>query len=210
MKLYVFPPSPNARKVQMVTHHLGLEPEIEIVDLGAGDQHSPAYLAINPNGVMPALQDGDLTLWESNAIMQYLCSKSESQTLWPSDPAAQADVSRWQCWQLTCFGPACGTLVFQNMVKAFFGDDSGPDPDKVAEGTEQFHKYATVLNDHLRGREWIVGTGVTLADLSLASFLGFAGPARIPVAEYDEINRWMESVGALEAWQATEPQMPTG
>ena len=114
MKLYVFPPSPNARKVMMVAHHLGLDYETEIVDLTAGDQHTEAYRAINPNGVMPALEDGDLTLWESNAIMQYLCNQSESQTLWPSDVAAQADVSRWQCWQLSCWGPACGTLVFQN------------------------------------------------------------------------------------------------
>ena len=58
MKLYVFPPSPNARKVMMVCQHLGLQPEIEIVNLPGGDQHTPEYLAINPNGVMPALTDG--------------------------------------------------------------------------------------------------------------------------------------------------------
>ena len=208
MKLYVFPPSPNARKVMMVAHHLGIDYETELVDLSAGGQHTPEYRAINPNGVMPALQDGDLTLWESNAIMQYLCSKSESQTLWPADAAAQADVSRWQCWQLTCFGPACGTLVFQNMVKALFGDDSGPDPVKVAEGTEQFHKYAHVLDNHLEGRDWIVGDTVSLADLSLAPFLGFAVPARIPVDGYGEILRWLGNLEELPAWQATVPQLP--
>ena len=94
MKLYVFPPSPNARKVMMVAHHLGLDCETELLDITAGAQHTPEYRAINPNGVMPALQDGDLTLWESNAIMQYLCSKSESQTLWPAEPAAQPGTDR--------------------------------------------------------------------------------------------------------------------
>ena len=208
MKLYVFPPSPNARKVMMVSQHLGLQPEIEIVNLAGGDQHTPEYLAINPNGVMPALTDGDLTLWESNAIMQYLCGKSDDQSLWPEDAAARADVSRWQCWQLSSFGPACGTLVFQNMVKALFGDTSGPDPVKVAEGTEQFHRYAKVLDDHLQARDWIVGNQVTLADLTLAPFLGFAEPAKIPVGEYGEINRWMGNVGELEVWKATTPQLP--
>ena len=91
------------------------------------------------------------------------------------------------------------------MVKALFGDDSGPDPVKVAKGTEQFHKYATVLDDHLAGRDWVVGEHVTLADLSPSPFLGFAVPASIPVDGYDEILRWLENLEKLPAWQATVP-----
>ena len=117
-------------------------------------------------------------------------------------------MSRWQCWQLSCWGPACGTLVFQNMVKALFGDDSGPDATKVADATEQFHKYATVLNNHLVGRDWVVGDGVTLADLALAPFLGFMVPAKIPTEGYPEVLRWLANVEQLAAWQATTPQMP--
>ena len=143
-----------------------------------------------------------------DVVVLFLGVPQQCLLLWPAEAALQADVSRWQCWQLSCWGPALGTLVFQNMVKGLFGDDSGPDPVKVAEGTEQFHKYATVLDNHLEGRDWLVGDGVTLADLSLAPFLGFAVPARIPVEGYGEIRRWLGNLEELPAWQATVPRLP--
>ncbi len=208
MKLYVFPPSPNARKPMFVAHHLGLEHDTEIVDLSSSAQHAADYAKLNPNEMMPTLVDGDFVLWESNAISQYLCSKSASQTLFPSDPKSQADVNRWQCWELAHWAPACGSLVFENMVKALFGDTSGPDPEKVKAGEQQVHKYAAVLNQSLAGRQWLVGDEVTLADISTGVFVTFAAPARLPLDGYAEIQRWYSQLEEIDAFKATLPQMP--
>jgi glutathione S-transferase len=208
MKLHVFPPSPNARKVLFVAQYLGVPHEIELVDLGKGQQRTPEYLKLNPNGVMPTLTDGDFVLWESEAIMQYLCSKKPGQTLWPTDPRKQADVSRWQCWVLANWSPACGTCIFENLVKGLFQGGT-PDAARVADGEAQVRKYGRILDDQLRGRRFVTGDGLTLADVSCAVFLAFAGPARLPIGDFKEIQRWSASLNEIPAWKATAPQLPS-
>src|SRR5581483_10930017 len=93
MKLYGFPPSPNTWKVRACAAHLGIPLEFELVDLSRGEQRQPAYLALNPTGRTPTLADGDFTLWESNAILQYIASRT-SNSLWPNDDRVRADVTR--------------------------------------------------------------------------------------------------------------------
>ena len=103
MKLYGFSPSPNTWKVRALAAHLGIPLDYEFVDLTKGASRTPAYLAINPTGRTPALVDGDLKLWESEAIMQYLASQRPN-SLWPNDARARADIMRWQSWQLAHWG----------------------------------------------------------------------------------------------------------
>src|SRR5215468_10093786 len=100
MKLYGFPLSPNTWKARAVAAHLGLPLELEIVDLTK--PRTPDYLAINPTGRTPTLVDGDFKLWESNAIMQYVASRS-ANALWPDNARTRADIARWQFWQLGHF-----------------------------------------------------------------------------------------------------------
>ena len=76
LKLYVFPPSPRGFKILFAAHHLGLDYELRLVDLTKGDQKAPAFLALNPNGRMPVLDDDGFVLWESNAIVEYLAAKA--------------------------------------------------------------------------------------------------------------------------------------
>src|SRR5499426_3212815 len=117
MKLYGFPPSPNTWKVRAVAAHIGIPLELALVDLSKGQQRTAEYLAINPTGRTPTLIDGDLKLWESTAIMHYLASRS-ANSLWPNDPAKQADIMRWQSWNLQHWSAgACQPLLFQRLVK---------------------------------------------------------------------------------------------
>src|SRR6201997_2437802 len=139
MKLYVFPPSPRAMKVIALAEYLQIEHETQLVDLTKGEQMKPEFTALNPNRKMPVLEDDGFVLWESNAIIQYLAARSGDHGLWPSEPRRQADVSRWQCWELAHWGPACGPLVFERFVKKFFGQGD-PDPTEVARGEEEFHR----------------------------------------------------------------------
>jgi glutathione S-transferase len=93
MKLYTNLFSPNARKVHAVANELGIELDTHTVDLRAGEQRTPEYLALNPNGKVPTLVDGDTVLWESNAIICYLAGKGDTE-LWPKS-AKRYDILRW-------------------------------------------------------------------------------------------------------------------
>ena len=189
IKLHVFPLSPRAFKVLAVAEHLGLDYETKFVDLGKGAQSTPEFAALNPNKRMPVMEDGDFVLWESGAIMQYLALKKPEAGLLSTEPRRLADVTRWQCWDLAHWEAACATLIFERAVKALFkmGD---PDPAEIAKGEERFHRAAEVLNGHLKGRRHVADGRLTIADFALGASLNMAGPARIPVSGYAEINRW--------------------
>jgi glutathione S-transferase len=203
MKLYHFPVSPNSRKVVATLHHLDLPSELVALDLSKGQQNTPEFLSLNPNHMIPTLVDDDFVLWESNAIMQYLCSKKPGNTLLPNTPRGQADVLRWQCWQLAHFGRACGTFIFERLVKSWQGAE--PDPAEIAKAEEMFHRFATVLDKTLIGREWLVGSTVTLADFSVGAPLDLAEAAGYPLASYQEIKRWYAGIEKLEAWKRSAP-----
>ncbi|NOT86245.1 MAG: glutathione S-transferase family protein [Methylococcaceae bacterium] len=202
MKLYHFPISPNSRRVVAVLHHLKLECELQALDLSKGEQLQPDFLKLNPNHMIPTLVDNDFALWESNAIMQYLCSKVPGNSLWPADPKVQADISRWQFWQVGHFGSACGVFVFERVIKSAFNMGAANEQE-IAKGEERFHRFAKVLEQHLSGREWLVGTAVTLADYSVGSWLALAGPAQYPMDGYPEIQRWYRNIEQLPAWKSS-------
>jgi glutathione S-transferase len=204
MKLYHFPLSPNSRRVLAVLHHLRLDCELSVVDLSKGEQMHPDFVALNPNHMIPTLVDGDFVLWESNAIMQYLCSKVAYTSLCSSDPRVQADINRWQFWQAGHFGSACSVLIFEKVVKKFFMQAEA-ELDEVAKGEDRFHRFASVLEHHLKGRDWLVGDDVTLADFSVGSFLDLAGLAEYPMAPYPEIARWYRNIEQLPAWASSAP-----
>ena len=100
MKLYFHPKSPNATAVLAVSYELGIALDLQEVNLPGGEQRQPAFLKINPNGKLPALQDGDFVLWESGAIIQYLAAQKPGNSLWPADNRVRADITRWQLWRM--------------------------------------------------------------------------------------------------------------
>ena len=134
MNLYYVVGSPNCRKVHAVINHLELVVDMEYCDFFNGELCTPRYLAINPNGMVPALRDGDLTLWESNAIMQYLADGVAGNGLLPNDRRARADVVRWQNWELAHFNKALGILSFETVAKPNF---MNAEPDAVLVGWSQ-------------------------------------------------------------------------
>src|SRR5262245_9343883 len=205
MKLYGFPGSPNTWKVRALAAHLGLPIDFELVDLAKGQQRTPEYLAINPTGRTPVLVDGDFTLWESNAILQYLASKTKT-SLWPEDARTRADIARWQSWQLAHWGPdSCIPLVFQRLVKAVL-NLGPPDEAAVAKATEAFHRDARLLDAHLSRQPYLVGNNLTLADFAVAAPLFHAARAEMPLAPYAHVRDWFGRVSALPAWQQTAPK----
>src|SRR6185503_3524707 len=100
--------SSNVQKVMWAVGELGLAHER--IDIGGpfGGNREPAYLALNPNGLVPTVEDGDLVLWESNSIVRHLASRHGAGTLEPADPATRALASQWMDWQLSVASPAIG------------------------------------------------------------------------------------------------------
>ena len=207
MKLHVFPPSPRSFKVLALTTHLGLDFETRVVDLSKGEQESPAFAALNPNKRVPVLEDGDFVLWESNAILHYLASKKPESGLLPDDPRGRADVLRWTCWDLAHWDAACTRLIFEHVVKPLLGMGE-PDLAEIAKGEAGFHRCAKVLDAHLRGRRFLLGDALTVADFALGSSLNMTRRAQLPVEPYAEIRRWYAELCELPAWRAHLGNVP--
>jgi glutathione S-transferase len=200
MKFYIFMGSPRAFKVMAVANHLGLDYELQQFDPTKGEHLSAAYAAVNPNKRIPAMEDEGFILWESNAITQYLASKKPEAGLLPSDGRARAQVNQWQFWDMSSWDPACAIIVFERLVKKMLGMGE-PDPAKVQEGEQNFHRYAQILNDNLKGRKFVTSNTLTLADFSLGAWLNMAQPARFPLDPFEEIKRWHASLMELPGWR---------
>lgn len=203
IELHVFPPSPRAFRVMAIANHLGLDWTPRIVDLTKGEQRSPQFVAMNPNMRMPVLKDGDYVLWESAAIAQYLASKKPDAGLLPADEIGRLDVTRWQFWDTAQWDPACAVFIFENIVKPAVLKSGEPDATALAKGAENFHRAAKVLNGQLKGRTFLTGERLTVADFGIGSPLNVAEMAGFPLEDYGEITRWYGTLRALPAWQKT-------
>ena len=205
MKLYMNPLSPNVRRVRLTAAVLGLELDEKWLDFTRGEHKSPEYLALNPNGAVPTLVDGDFVLSESRAIMQHLGAKKRDSDLLPRDERARADVTRWQFWDAAHFSPPLGTLTFEKLIKPLIGAGE-PDQRKVDEAMVSFRRFGAVLEQHLGGKQYLVGESLTIADLTLASSLMYAKQTDAPLGELPAVNSWFSRISNLEAWQQTEPR----
>lgn len=210
LELYVFPPSPRAFKVLALANHLELPYELKLVDMRRGDHRAPEYGLLNPNLRMPTLREDDFVLWESNAILQYLASRRPELGLLPKDERARADVTRWQFWDLAHWDPNCAAHILEYVVKPAFRGVDEPDLAAIERVREPFHRSAKVLDAQLKGRRYVTGDTLTVADFSLGAALNLGARARMPLQEYAEIRRWFAGLSALPAWRKTMSQSGFG
>ena len=204
MKLY-YAETLAPRKACAVAKFLGLPVEYVFIDLKKGEQTAPAYLSINPNGKVPCLVDGDKSIWEADAIICHLAQRADSR-LWPKD-TRQTDVVRWLSWNSHHFYRHGGSLYFEHLIKPQIGLGD-PDPSTVAQEQGLFRKFAAVLNQHLQGRQWLVGDDLTIADFSVAVTLPYAKRAAMPLEEFPEVQRWHDQLSAIDAWREPFPARP--
>jgi glutathione S-transferase len=156
--------SANVKKVMWLADEMKLE--VDRVDAGGkyGIVDTPAYRALNPNGRVPTLEDGDFVLWESNSIMRYLAMKYGGEAFYPADPATRASIDRWLDWQLSILVPAD--------VPVFWGTIRTP-PEKhdraaIAANNEKLGGVYAILDRHLDGRDYLVGNSFSIGDLALS------------------------------------------
>lgn len=201
MKLYLFPLSGRVLGIVALKNHLGLDCEVQPIDLGRGDQLIPEYLALNPNRKMPTLEDDGFVLWESNAILFYMATKQRDRELWPSDLKGQANVLRWLAWESAHWdAESCGMIAYEKASKAVLGLGA-PDPAFIARGEQNFSRFAAVLNGSLVDKTWLIGERLTIADFSVGGLVPSAERMGLPVGDFPEIARWYKGLAALLAWQ---------
>jgi len=152
--------SVNVQKVVWCCDELGLE--YDRLDVGGrfGGNNTPEYLAMNPNGLVPVINDGGFVLYESNAIVRYLADRDPTP-MFPRDTRARADVDRWMEWQSTAFTPAMWSAFWQ-LIRTPEGER---DPAAVESSRAKTEKLAAILDAHLAGRRYLAGEGFTIADI---------------------------------------------
>jgi len=194
VKLYDFPFSPDCRKVRAVAYELGIALEYEHVDLLTGASRAPAFLARNPNGRVPVLEDGDLILWESTAIIRYLAAGSP---LAATAPRAAAEVDRWIAWQLAHLAPAMSKVAFEKIVKRLTRRGE-PDPARIAEGTAEFDRLTEILDGALANRDHVAGP-LSLADFALAAHYSLASAAGLSLGRNRRVEAWLARISARDS-----------
>jgi glutathione S-transferase len=155
--------SSNVQKVLWCCGELNVA--YERVDLGGkfgGNKEKP-YLELNPNGLVPTLQDGDFILWESNSIMRYVVEKHGRGQLLPATLEGRADANRWMDWQLTTLGPAIVPL-FWSLIRT---PPDKRDPNTVQSALEKTSNAWALVDRYLVGKSYITGDAVTLGDIPL-------------------------------------------
>jgi glutathione S-transferase len=147
----------------------------------------------------PTLVDGDVVLWESSAIMAYLCVRQGSD-MWPArDPAGQVEVLRWLSWNDCHWAPAVGPFYFEHIVKATFGLGAA-DRTALEPRVPDVIKLAKVLDGHLAGRSHVACGRLTIADFQLASMATDWRASEMPLGEFPNIVRWIDGLMRLPAW----------
>ena len=204
MKLYYFE-TINPQKACAVAKHLDAPVEFVRVDLAKGEHKTPSYLAITPNGKVPALVDGDAKIWEANAIMCHLAHRMKSD-LWPLQPDRQIEVLKWLAWNSEHFTDHAGQLYFQYVIKPKFGLGE-PDETAIAEAIGFVKQFAAVLDDHLAARKYILGDQLTVADFAVGVTLPYAATIRLPLEPFKNVQRWHERMNDLPAWREPYPAL---
>ena len=164
-------PTPNGVKVGIMLEETGLAYEPHRIDIAANESHDPAFLALNPNGKIPAIYDPEgpggqpLALFESGAILIYLAEKTGQ--LLSADPATRYETLQWLMWQMGGVGPMFGQVGFFNKFAGKEYEDKRP----LARYVTESNRLLGVLDERLAGRAWIMGADYSIADISLLGWV---------------------------------------
>ncbi|MEL6572489.1 MAG: glutathione S-transferase N-terminal domain-containing protein [Pseudomonadota bacterium] len=192
IKLYSWT-TPNGRKVSIALEEMGLEYESFAIDITKDEQFAPAFLAISPNNKIPAIVDGNQSIFESGAILLYLAHKT-GMFLPPVGTAGHWEVMQWLMWQMGGFGPMVG------QAHHFLHYNPG----KLQYAEERYHKETLrlygVLNKHLAGRNFI-STELSIADFAIWPWAARFDYHKVDLNDFPEVKRWYLALAARPGFQ---------
>jgi glutathione S-transferase len=190
----------RAFRVIWCAEELGLDYESIPTHFADGSAKTPDYLALNPNGKIPTLVDGDFTLWESMAMTCYLARKHGM--LWPRTVEGEGLVLQWSFWAISELEKHLLAILMN--TPAFAGAKANPLI--AAEAKEAVHKPLAVLDAALGKSPYLVGTEFTVADINVASLVAWASLAKLDLAQYPHIAEWQRVCMARPAAQRATPK----
>ena len=188
-------PTPNGHKASITLEELGIPYEVHIVNLMAGDQKKPEFLAINPNGRIPAIVDrdeDDFAVFESGALMIYLAEKTGR--LLPADRRGRSRVIQWLMFQMGGIGPMMGQA---NVFYRYFPEKIQPAIDRYQ---HECRRLFEVLDARLSGNEWLAD-GYSIADIANWAWVRTHRWSGVPVEGLEHLHRWMGQMAARPACQ---------
>jgi GST-like protein len=193
IELYYWP-TPNGHKVSIMLEECGLEYSVKPVDIGAGEQFSPGFLAISPNNRMPAIVDSDngISVFESGAILMYLADKTGR--FLPSDQAGRYDVLQWLFWQMANLGPTAGQL---SHYVNYAGE---PVPYAHQRHANEYDRLLAVMDVRLRDRDYL-GGDYSIADMACFPWIMPYRRFGFDLDRFTNVRRWFDSIKRREAVQ---------
>lgn len=201
LQLHCFGESGNSYKAALALELSGLAWEPVKVDFFAGASRTPEYRALNAMGEAPVLVDGDVTLTQSGVIQQYISDKTGK---FAGAPAEKYEVLRWVLFDNHKLSSMAGMTRF---LMNFLPEDKRPQ-DVIAFNQGRLQGAFATLNAHLEGRDWIVGDGLTNADLSCCGYLYYPEPFGFDRAAFANIDRWLDNIAQTPGWKHPYDLMP--
>ena len=206
MKLYASRAAPNPQKISLALHELGLAHERVEVDILARENRQPPFLAINPTGKLPVLDDDGFVLWESNAILSYLGRKHVEKGLWPTTPKEDADALRWLFFEISMLQPPVADIWGERWLMPRFMGGAG-DEALVEKALPTVQRPLKVLDGHLAGREFMLGK-FSLVDCAVAPVLNMLAVSAVKFDEHANVQRYFERVSGRESFKAFPLEFP--
>lgn len=203
MKLYFHPASTTSRIVQLFATDQGIDLDYQVVDLFTGEHLKPEFARINPNCLVPVLEDGDFRLTESSAILKYLGDKSGSPA-YPREPRARARVHEMLDWFNSNIYRDLGYgLVYPQLFPHHKRPDDAVQAGTLAWGGQRTRAWLAILDRDLIGpeRKFLCGDTLTLADYMGAEMISLGEVIGCRYGDYPNVERWLANVKALPCWR---------
>ena len=202
MKLYHHPISTTSRTIMLFAAESGIPLEMQVVDLFTGEHMQPAYSALNPNKLVPTLEDGDFVLTENSAILKYLAEKTGSPT-YPKDLKQRARVNERMDWTST---QLCSDLVYGLVYPQIFDSHKRRSEEAQAatleRAKERAQTWLKVLNDNILGpgNHYLCGNTITIADYHAVAYVALAEVIGSDLSDYPNVKRWLGRMKSLKSW----------
>jgi len=202
MKLYMHPVSMTSRPVRLFIAESGIDVEEQLVDLMTGEHHQEPFISINPNRLVPVLEDGDLRLTESSSILKYLADKIDSPA-YPKDLKQRAKVNEMMDWFNTNFYRDYGYgWIYPQIFPHHHRPGDEAQNATIAWGKERAKGWLQILNDHWIGpdKAYLCGDRITIADYFGVALLTLGEIVRVDFSAYPNVARWLGNMKQLNSW----------
>ena len=201
MKLYGHPMSTCTRKVLATLAEKKHKADFVLVDIMKGEQKNPEFLARQPFGQVPALEDDGFSLYESRAIIRYLDGKLPGQSLTPTDLQSRARMEQWIHIEQSYFSPAAMKLIMQNMLAPMRGGT--PDAAIVKKGREELDVVLDITEKALAKQEYLAGGTFSLADITWMPYVEYLFPAKggDAITSRPNVAAWWNRVSSRASWK---------